>query len=878
MAEITSAPAEDSSRRGTRRPGRPPARPRTAYRALQPFDSEKVPVNLASHVQRFLRIANQIEAESPRAAYLCRFHAFERAHTMDPSSEGRGVRQFKTALLKRLQQMLGEETEENTGCYNILPLELGGSQHAIMQLPEIKASVAAIRNIRGLPLSENHQKAGASVDLLDWLQHWFGFQLGQHTPNYNALLQKGNVANQREHLVLLLANLHVRQTPKPASMSKVLILRKNSVPKLDDRAVSELMEKMFQNYNNWCRFLDRSSNIQLPHVKQEDQQYKILYICLYLLIWGEASNLRLMPECLCYIFHHMAYELSGMLFGSISLNTGDKVTPAYGGGPESFLKNVVTPLYMVIYEVLYPFLFSSTSLTYFHTWFIYELLHPFLFSSTKKNNRGTADHSRWRNYDDLNEYFWSVMSTDCFKIGWPLRLDCDFFCTKSKYQNSTNLHVPSLHFIYVLFSLKYIYIFLIYASTCEGHQGKWLGKMNFVEIRSFLHLFRSFDRMWLFFISAYQVQSTQQEYVIFKCFIMLLVLACYSMKVIIIMAWHALESPFQLFNSTVFEDVMSIFITCAFLQLMTVILDIICVWKTRQTMSISQMLRIVMKMTVAIIWMITLPIYYARSRQNSFCSSNQNWNQFGRQCLPEYMTAVIVYLMSSAIEMALFFVPAVRNYIETSDWTICAMLSWWSQIKPLVESTKQIMQISVSSYEWHELLPGVMNNVGAALAVWVPITIVTSFTCFFIVSVIISLVPSFLSLFLFIDEYSVDILQVYFMDTQIWYSIFCAVFGGVYGIFCHLGEIRTMGMVRSRFISLPAAFNTHFIPPSSNKEENKNIMVLLENKFFRIIKGEKDGYVKFAAVWNHIVNSFRAEDLISNRCGSCFFTSSLLFL
>ncbi|KAM7252656.1 hypothetical protein ACFE04_008165 [Oxalis oulophora] len=30
--------------------------------------------------------------------------------------------------------------------------------------------------------------------------------------------------------------------------------------------------------------------------------------------------------------------------------------------------------------------------------------------------------------------------------------------------------------------------------------------------------------------------------------------------------------------------------------------------------------------------------------------------------------------------------------------------------------------------------------------------------------------------------------NVYFMDTQIWYSVFCAIFGGLYGILHHLGE------------------------------------------------------------------------------------------
>jgi hypothetical protein len=33
----------------------------------------------------------------------------------------------------------------------------------------------------------------------------------------------------------------------------------------------------------------------------------------------------------------------------------------------------------------------------------------------------------------------------------------------------------------------------------------WMGKVNFVEIRSFWHIFRSFDRMWIFLILSLQV-------------------------------------------------------------------------------------------------------------------------------------------------------------------------------------------------------------------------------------------------------------------------------------------------------------------------------------------------------------------------------------
>ncbi|XP_042489726.1 putative callose synthase 8 isoform X2 [Macadamia integrifolia] len=852
MSEIVVA---DSSYGGSSssNASRPITRSRTVGYVPEPFDSEKLPQFLISEVRPLLRVANQLEKENPRVAHLCRIQAFVKAHTKDPNSSARGVRQFKTALLQRLEQdeqatfpvwketsnarelesvyhmykeyILKHEGEENreelldarataavlsevlraitsgTGPlvevladgddneekskfdvpYNILPLDRGGSHQAIMQFPEIKAAVAALRNIRGLPLEGN--QTGTSFDLLDWLQCLFKFQ-------------KGNVDNQREHLILLLANIHVRQTNKGVSMSK-----------LGERAVDELVEKLFENYTSWCKFLGRKSNIRLPSVKQEVQQYKILYMGLYLLIWGEASNVRFMPECLCYIFHHMAYELHGVLCGHVT-PTGEKVKPAYGEESESFLKNVITPIYRVIYE------------------------------EAQKNKNGVADHSKWRNYDDLNEYFWSL---ECFQLGWPMRLDCDFFYVQSP--NDTQVKNSCSSFMAAVKKRKKEEKKdeEMMANIEENRRQKWLGKTNFVEIRSFWHLFRSFDRMWTFFILALQVM--------------------------IIMAWHGMESLWQFFDATVLEDILSIFITSAVLKLVQAILEIVFTWKARHTMDFFQRLRHLLKLLVAVAWTIILPVCYAASQINSTCNGKRYADWIGEWCISSYMVAVALYLVTNAVGMVLFFVPAITRYMETSNRRVCTILSWWAQprlyvgrgmqenllplltytsfwvlllltkimfsyhfeIKPLVEPTKQIMSISVSKYEWHELFPKVKSNAGAIIAVWSPVIL------------------------------------VYFMDTQIWYSIFCTIVGGAFGVLRHLGEIRTLGMLRSRFQLLPSAFSVRLVPPSSKNVQKRRLKNFFWPKFHKVSENEKNGFAKFALVWNKIISSLRSEDLISNR-------------
>ncbi|KAK2422101.1 callose synthase [Trifolium repens] len=76
------------------------------------------------------------------------------------------------------------------------------------------------------------------LQLFATFEHCFGFQ-------------EANVANQREHLILLLANMQTRQTH-----------HQTYVMKLGEGGVDELMRKFFKNYTICCKILERKSNIR----------------------------------------------------------------------------------------------------------------------------------------------------------------------------------------------------------------------------------------------------------------------------------------------------------------------------------------------------------------------------------------------------------------------------------------------------------------------------------------------------------------------------------------------------------------------------------------------------------------------------------------
>ncbi|GJT09449.1 callose synthase 3 [Tanacetum coccineum] len=730
------------------------------------FDSEVVPSSLVE-IAPILRVANEVEQSNPRVAYLCRFYAFEKAHRLDPTSSGRGVRQFKTALLQRLER-------END------PTLIGRMK---------KSDAREMQSFYRHYYSKYIQALQSAADKADRAQLTKAYQTA------NVLFEVLKAVNQTQAVEV---DQEIMETHKKVEQKTQIYLPYNILPLDPDSANQAIMR--YPEIQAAVVALRNTRGLPWPreHIKKNDED---ILDWLQAMFGFQKDNVANQREHLILLLANvhirqipkpdqqpkMAFELYGMLAGNVSPMTGENVKPAYGGDEEAFLSKVVSPIYEVIAKEA--------------AW----------------SKVGKSKHSQWRNYDDLNEYFWSV---DCFRLGWPMRADADFFCEPMKSRESE-----------------------------KNGDGKLVGrnrraaKVNFVEIRSYWHVFRSFDRMWSFFILCLQAM--------------------------IIVAWNGDGNPTTMFDSDVFKKVLSVFITASILKLGQAVLDVIFNWKARHCMPFYVKLRYLLKVLSAAAWVVILPVTYAYTSRDpaGLAQTIKGWfgNSQGSPSL--FIVAVVAYLSPNMLAAVLFLFPFIRRYLESSDYRVVMLMMWWSQprlyvgrgmhestfslfkyttfwillivtklafsyyleIKPLVSPTKAIMSVHINTYAWHEFFPQARNNIGVVVALWAPIIL------------------------------------VYFMDTQIWYAIFSTLFGGIYGAFRRLGEIRTLGMLRSRFESLPGAFNGCLIPPEKSEVKKKGLKATLSRQYDAVPLHKGKEAARFAQLWNKIITSFREEDLINNR-------------
>ncbi|KAG0513153.1 hypothetical protein BDA96_10G077100 [Sorghum bicolor] len=333
----------------------------------------------------------------------------------------------------------------------------------------------------------------------------------------------------------------------------------------------------------------------------------------------------------------------------------------------------------------------------------------------------------------------------------------------------------------------------------------------------------------------------------------------------LIIAWND-YSLTEILRKDLLYSLSSVFVTAAFLQFLQSILDLILNFPGSHRCKFVDIMRSILKMIVSAVWAVVLPFFYISTASKVNLLPLKDLNKYLRYVKgvpPLYILAVAVYLIPNILSAALFLFPMFRRWIENSDWHIVRLLLWWSQkriyvgrgmhesqvslfkytffwilllcskfsfsyfvqIQPLIKPTKDVMGVHNIKYEWHEFFPNASYNIGAIMSLWAPV------------------------------------LLVYLMDTQIWYAIFSTIFGGMTGALGRLGEIRTLGMLRSRFHSLPGAFNTYLVP--SDKSRNRRFS--LSKRFAEVSPNKRTEAAKFAQLWNEVICSFREEDLISDR-------------
>ncbi|XP_052176663.1 callose synthase 10 [Diospyros lotus] len=313
-----------------------------------------------------------------------------------------GVGRLIIEELRRIKQSDATLAGELTP-YNIVPLEAPSLTNPIGFFPEVRGALSVIRyaehSFPRLP-ADFELPASRDLDMFDFLEYVFGFQ-------------KDNTRNQRENLVLTIANAQSR-----------LGIPVESEGKIDEKAVNEVFLKVLDNYIKWCRYLRK--RLVWNSLNAINKERKLFLLSLYFLIWGEAANVRFLPECICYIYHQMAKELDGIL------DHGEATYAASclrGDGSVSFLDQIIHPIYETLAE------------------------------EAGINNNGKASHSAWRNYDDFNEYFWSRA---CFELGWPMKRESSFLMKPKKWKRTgKSTFVEHRTFFHLYRSFHRMWIFLV---------------------------------------------------------------------------------------------------------------------------------------------------------------------------------------------------------------------------------------------------------------------------------------------------------------------------------------------------------------------------------------------------------------------------------
>ncbi|KAJ7532009.1 hypothetical protein O6H91_14G068400 [Diphasiastrum complanatum] len=542
--------------------------------------------------------------------------------------------------LKKVMESDAAKVEEFKA-YNILPLEAPAVADAIILFHEVKAAVVSLKYTNELPRlpREFPRPKQRSLDIFDLLHFTFGFQ-------------KDNVNNQREHLVLLLASTQAR----------LGVLQIHDL-QLDEEPINKIFDRVLQNYNRWCNYLRKSSVCPRATTRQQ----KLLLISLYLLIWGEAANLRFLPECLCYIYHHMVEELYTILQGQ-DAQRGRTCT---GDNESAFLQQVVMPIYETI------------------------------AAEARNNNDGRASHGVWRNYDDFNEFFWSPA---CFELQWPWRMDSAFFLRPKGKSKNDSQDMPG---------------------TNLYRRGRLGAKTLFVEHRTFFHIYHSFHRLWIFLIMMLQgltiiAFSHNIRLGTIKKFLSLgptfLIMKFFQSFFDVMLMYGA-------YASTPGPAVARIFLRFLWFGLCSGLLTLLYVKVLQEnTTSIGSSFFLG-------IYILILGAYTVVQLFVSFLLRIPAFHRATEKCGNFRLIRFIKWLHEERYYVGRGLYERTRDYVRyTLFWLVILgakfSFSYFLQIKPMVTPTREIVKFTDIQYTWHDFVSKHNHNALTLVSLWAPVLMI----------------------------------------------------------------------------------------------------------------------------------------------------------
>jgi len=474
----------------------------------------------------------------------------------------------------------------------------------------------------------------------------------------------------------------------------------------------------------------------------------------------------------------MALELNKILEDYIDENTGRPFLPSISG-ENAYLNRIVKPIYETISK------------------------------EVENSKNGTAPHSAWRNYDDINEYFWSRR---CFeKMKWPIDVGSTFFVVSGRKRH--------------------------------------VGKTGFVEQRSFWNLYRSFDRLWvmliLFLQAAIIVAWEGKDY-----------------------PWHALSSrDVQVKMLTMFLTWSGL----RFLQsLLDAGMQYSLISRETMWIGVRMVMKSIVAAAWAIIFGVFYSRIWQQRNQDRRWSNaaNQRIITFlevaAAFLIPEILALVLFiipwvrnfleetnwrlfYMLTWWFQSRTFVGRGLReglvdNVKYSLFWIVVLAtkfsFSYFLQVKPMIQPTKVLLSLRGINYEWHQFFKN--SNRFAVGVLWLPVVLI----------------------------YLMD-LQIWYAI----YSSFVGAAVGLFdhlGEIRNMQQLRLRFQFFASAIQFNLMPEEQLLDARGMTNKFKDAIHRLKLRYglgrpYKKLESNQVEANKFALIWNEILMTFREEDIVSDK-------------